>query len=118
MNLDTQSSDNPEEDYRDSGRSLQSLFLKTNDQKIKETAYNTYVRPQIEYCTPVWHSWQKTLQRASVRYVLKDYSTTGSVTEMLIALNWQSIEHRRIQNSLMMLYKIKYHLFFILYTYC
>ena len=54
--------------------------VQTNNQKIKETSYNTYVRPQLEYCAPVWHPWQYTLnykiesvQRAAARYVLNDY---------------------------------------------
>ena len=92
-------------------------FVQTNNQKIKETAYNTYVRPQLEYCAPVWHPWQGTLcskiesvQRAAARYVLNDYSTTSSVTKMLDVLHWQTLEHRRIQNSLIMLFKIKYQL--------
>ena len=82
--------------------------VQTNNQKLKETAYNTYVRPQLEYCAPVWHPWQQKfsakierVQRAAARYVLNDYSTTSSVTEMLHILNWQTVEHRRIQNSLM-----------------
>ena len=86
--------------------------VQTNNQKLKETAYNTYVRPQLEYCAPVWHPWQQTysdnierVQRAAARYVLNDYSYTSSVTEMLHILNWQTLEHRRIQNSLTMFYK-------------
>ena len=93
--------------------------VQANNQKIKETAYNTYVRPQLEYCTPVWDPRQKNIvinnirlrervQRAAARYVLNDYSTT--VTEMLTAQNWQTLQQGRIQNSLIMLYKIKYHL--------
>ena len=88
--------------------------IQTNTQKLKETAYNTYVRPQLEYCAPVWHPWQETIsykiervQRAAARYVLNDYSSTSSVTEMLHILNWQTLEHRRIQNSLIMFYKIQ-----------
>ena len=91
--------------------------VQTNNQKLKETAYNTYVRPQLEYCAPVWHPWQQTfsakierVQRAAARYVLNDYSSTISVTEMLHILNLQTLEHRRIQNSLIMLYKIKHQL--------
>ena len=81
-------------------------FRFTTCLKIKETAYNTYVRPQLEYCAPVWHPWQGTLcskiesvQRAAARYALNDYSTTSSVTKMLDVLHWQTLEHRRIQNS-------------------
>ena len=88
--------------------------IQTNNQKLKETAYNTYVRPQLEYCAPVWHPWHETfsykierVQRAAARYVLNDYSSTSSVTEMLHILNWQTLENRRIQNSLIMFYKIQ-----------
>lgn len=91
--------------------------IRTNNQKIKETAYNTYVRPQLEYCAPVWHPWQQTLaykiervQRAAARYVLNDYDFDHSVSLMLQKLNWQTLEHRRLQNSLILLFKIKSNL--------
>ena len=29
--------------------------IKTENKKLKETAYNTYVRPQLEYCSTIWH---------------------------------------------------------------
>ena len=51
--------------------------IQTNNKKVKETAYNTFVRPQLKYCATVWHPWQITLsykiervQRAAVRYIL------------------------------------------------
>ena len=44
------------------------------------------------------------------KYVLNDYSTTSSVTEMLNTLNWQTLESRRIKSSLILLYKSKYQL--------
>jgi hypothetical protein len=34
---------------------------KTSKKKVKETAYKTYVRPQLECCSMVWHPWQKYL---------------------------------------------------------
>ena len=96
---------------------LVTLNVQTNNQKIKETTYNTYVRPQLECCAPVWHSWQKILackieriQRAAARYILSDYDFTSSVTEMLQILNWQTLEHRRVQNSLIMMFKIRFNL--------
>ncbi len=35
--------------------------IKTSNKKVKETAYKTYVRSQLEYCSTVWHPWQKYL---------------------------------------------------------
>jgi len=91
--------------------------VKTSNRNIKETAYKTYVRPQLEYCATIWHPWQKTLtykiekvQRAAARYVMNDYDYESSVTNMLQTLNWQTLEHRRIQSSLIMLYKITHHI--------
>ena len=87
--------------------------VQTNNTKIKETAYNTYVRPQLEYCSSIWHPWQQAqtykierVQRAAARYVLNNYDFTSSVTEMLQFLNWQTLHQRRINTSLILLYKI------------
>ena len=33
--------------------------IKTNSIKTKELAYQTYVRPKVEYCSVVWDPWQK-----------------------------------------------------------
>jgi hypothetical protein len=72
--------------------------VKTNNKQIKETAYKTYVRPQLEYCSSIWHPWQKNLtyqiervQRSAARYVLNDYHYTSSVSHMIKTLNWQLI---------------------------
>ena len=83
---------------------------------------HSYVHDRITHenplhCAPIWHPWQDKLsykvervQRAAARYVLNDYNFTSSVTDMLKILNWQTLENRRIQNSLILLYKTKYHL--------
>ena len=50
------------------------------------------------------------VQRAAARYILNDYDYTSSVTELLKVLNWKTLEYRRIQNSLVLPYKIKSNL--------
>ena len=35
-------------------------YIKTGNKKVKEIAYNTYVRTQLEYCSTIWSPWQKT----------------------------------------------------------
>ena len=94
--------------------------VQTHNKKIKETAYNTYVRPQLEYCSSIWHPWQKTqtykierVQRAAARYVMNDYDFTSSVSEMIKSLNWQTLHQRRIKTSLILLYKISNNLIFV-----
>jgi hypothetical protein len=91
--------------------------VKTNNKEIKTKAYNTYVRPQLEYCSSVWHPWQKTLtrkiemiNRLAARYVCNNYDYTSSVSHMIKTLNWQTLEQRRHQTSLIVFYKIKYNL--------
>jgi len=87
--------------------------VKTQNKQQKEAAYRTYVRPQVEYCSTMWHPWQKLLthriemvQRSAERYVQNDYHYTSSVTNMLKELNWSTLEQRRNQASLIMLHTI------------
>jgi len=76
--------------------------VKTQNKQLKEAAYRTFVRPQVEYCSTAWHPWQKHLthrieivQRSAARYVQNDYHYTSSVTNMLRELKWSTLEQRR-----------------------
>ena len=80
----------------------------------KTMAYNTYVRPQLEYCSTIWNPWQITLsqkiesvQWSAARYVFNNYHYTSSVTSMLKSLNWHTLEYRRNNSSLMYFYNIR-----------
>ena len=44
--------------------------IKTKNQKVRETAYSTLVRPQLEYAAPVWdpHTKEKRLQLGKVQH--------------------------------------------------
>ena len=71
----------------------------------------------LKICMWLGYPWQEKLtykvdrvQRAAARYCLNNYNFTSSVTEMLKILNWQTLENGRIQNSLILLYKIKHNL--------
>ena len=48
------------------------------------------------------------VQRAAARYVVNDYDFTSSVTEIPKTLNWQILEQRRIQKSVIKLFKINH----------
>ena len=87
--------------------------IQTRNSKIKETAYKTYVRPLLEYSASVWDPWQKKyikmlemVQHRAVRYILNDYASTSSVTEMLKKIELPTLENRRKISSLVMFYKI------------
>ena len=92
-------------------------FLKRNlrisSPKIKEMAYNSLVRPQLEYASSVWdpHTIKgaykvEMVQRRAARWTLNRFHNTSSVTGMLGQLGWRTLEQRRADQRLTMLYKI------------
>ena len=91
--------------------------IKTKNQEIRTIAYNTLVRPQVEYASAVWSPYTKEninkiemLQRRVAHWVYNDYSPYSSVTDMLSNLGWQSLELWRYDSRIAMFYKIMYGL--------
>ena len=77
-------------------------FIKNNKIKnvrVRETAYNTLVRPQLEYVIPIWNPYTKRkifqlkkVQRRAVRWTTRNYNCWSSVTAMLQNLGWETLE--------------------------
>jgi hypothetical protein len=91
--------------------------IKTKHEKVKSLSYQTLVRPQLEYASPVWSPHTQVnkhniemIQRRAVRWVKNDYSHYTSVTQLQNTLNWRTLENRRIDAKLVLFYKVYHHL--------
>ena len=80
---------------------------------IKQQAYLSLVHPIVEYARNVWDPYtDKKIdklemdQRRSAKYVLHRRCNKSSVTSMLQSLNWRSLEDRRKDMRICMMYKI------------
>ena len=90
--------------------------LKISSRVLREKAYTGFVRPQIEYGAAIWdprpgvenNGAHKTemVQRRAARWTLKRYHNTLSVSSMLLDLGWRSLEQRRTDSRLTLLYNI------------
>ena len=100
-------------------------FIKRNlrhcPKTIKESAYHTLVRPELEYSSPIWNPQQKnpdqtnwTSAKNAARFVLKkpfNYQNPTSVnTSMLSELKWPTLEQHRSSFDLIFMYKIVHQL--------
>ena len=81
--------------------------------KVKQMAYTTYIRPTVEYASPVWvpHTKRNTnkiemVQHRCARYVTGNFDRTSSVTSLLNYLSWPSLEERQRQYRLAVMYRI------------
>ena len=92
-------------------------FLRRNlfsyPQDVKEAAYKSMVRPILEYGSTVWdphcnglNDEVENVQKRAARFVTRNYSyETGSMTGILEELKWETLQKRRKDNRLILLYK-------------
>ena len=87
--------------------------LRISSHTVKTHAYQTLVRPHMEYASSVWdpHTQCNTrklemVQRRAARYVCNRWHNTSSVTEMVNQLGWDSLAKRRQNSRLCAFYKL------------
>ena len=96
-------------------------FLRRNisrcPSEIKAQCYTSLDRPVIEYAATVWDPYTarntqqlEAVQRRSARFVTGDYKTTSSTSQMITNLGWSSLQQRRIEARLVMMYRITHDL--------
>ena len=81
--------------------------------EVKHMAYTTYIRPTVEYASPVWdpHTKRnanliKMAQHWFSCYVTGNFDRTNSVTSLLNCLLWSTLEERWRQYCLAVMYRI------------
>ena len=80
--------------------------------KVKQVAHTTYIRPIVEYVSPVWDPHIKLstnkiemVQRRCARCVAGNFDRTSRVASLLNCLNWPTLEERRRQYRLAVMYR-------------
>ena len=93
--------------------------LRSCPRALKEQAYKTYVRPKLEYCCTIWDPHQKTyvtklemVQHRAARFVTntphrRSDEDQTSITALVQELGWQTLQERRRNTRLALLYKVK-----------
>ena len=84
--------------------------LKISSQAVKTQAFQSLVRPHLEYAATVWspHTFDnikkvEMVQRRAARFVCHSWHTTSSVSEMVGHLGWESLAICRNYMSLHMM---------------
>ena len=80
---------------------------------MREAAYKGLLRPILEYGSSVWDPHYEGLiddlekvQKRAARFVTRNYTyEKGSMTDILKKLKWESLQKRRKDNRIILLYK-------------
>ena len=96
---------------------LSNLLLRTfksSSLHLHNNVYKTYIRPSLEYNTPIWSSPSKaniktieSVQKKFTKYICKRLNIKfESYTDRLKIFNIESLEYRRMKFDLILVYKL------------
>ena len=91
---------------------LLRINVSGSSQYVKTQAYNSLVRPHVEYASGAWSPFEKhhikaleAVQRRAIRFFCSDYSQFSSVTSIEHSLGWDTLEVRRHLSAATIMYK-------------
>lgn len=83
----------------------------------RKLAYQTFVRPQLEFASPIWSPHQaylarnlESIQNRAARFIARDYNRHSSVTKIKLSLSLESLESRRTVALLCLFHKMIFSL--------
>ena len=86
--------------------------LQIGSHKVKAMAYKGLIRSNLEYCATVWSPHTKSyirkvemVQHRAARWAVNRHHNTSSVSHMLNQLEWSTLEQRRRELTVCMMYK-------------
>ena len=77
-----------------------------------KTIYKALIQPYFDYCSPLWDTCGKILQDKLQKFesraarVITGASYDVRSADVLDALGWQTLDVKRLENKLIMMYKI------------
>jgi len=84
---------------------------------VKKRCYETLVWPILEYASIVWSPYYtkninkiEVVQGHMAQFVFNDYDHTTSASELLQRLSWPPLQHRRLCDRTLMMFKIIHNL--------
>ena len=99
--------------------------LRPCTKEVKKRAYETLVRPRLEYAAEVWNPHTTTgvnnleqVQRAAARFIYADYRRTTHVTPLINQIGWESLHVRRLLAQTSTFFKIHHNLVNISFPPC